>query len=259
MRTRIATTPWGDTLEIPAEDRSGLGRSRETTHLAALLRPGMTVVDVGAGIGFCTALFAHRTGPSGQVVAAEPHPENFELLQRNVTRNGYPNAQVVHAAVTTDSRARLTRSTTHHGRHSLHPGNVLNPQAGSLPVPAVTLDRLVCAAAAGDRAVDLLKVDVEGAELDVLRSGPAMLRTARRVWLEFWPDGLRAAGEDPVEVPVLLLRLGFEVVLCDLVTGATLPVADGTEPLRHVDRMRPTLGPDGQGNPLPLVYLLATR
>lgn len=62
-----------------------------------ILRPGMTVVDVGAHIGYYTRLFARLVGPHGKVYAFEPHPDNFAILQRNVRK--FKNVVPVQAAV----------------------------------------------------------------------------------------------------------------------------------------------------------------
>ena len=69
----------------------------ETSLLSAEVRPGMTIVDVGANIGYYTLLFSKLTGESGHVYAFEPEPENFALLQQNLARNNRTNVKVFNA------------------------------------------------------------------------------------------------------------------------------------------------------------------
>src|ERR1035441_6724268 len=63
--------------------------------LGSLIRPGMTVFDIGAHVGHYTLLAARIVGPTGRVYAFEPEPENFALLKRNVELNGYKNVTCV--------------------------------------------------------------------------------------------------------------------------------------------------------------------
>ena len=83
---------WG--MSILADARKTIGRSIRTTGiydlavseiLARVVRPGDTVVDAGANVGYMTLLTAIAAGPSGKVMAWEPHPELFGVLKRNVS------------------------------------------------------------------------------------------------------------------------------------------------------------------------------
>ena len=88
---RALPVAWG--VSLRADPRMTIGRSIQTTGLhdpavtevlARLIRAGDTVVDAGAHIGYMTILSALASGPSGHVVAWEPHPELFAVLERNV-------------------------------------------------------------------------------------------------------------------------------------------------------------------------------
>jgi tRNA G37 N-methylase Trm5 len=70
----------------------------ETELMRQRVRPGATVLDIGANIGYFTLLMARCVGPSGHVYAFEPEPKNFELLQHNVRRNNYANVTCGQAA-----------------------------------------------------------------------------------------------------------------------------------------------------------------
>ena len=95
-------------------------RAEVTTFLKAHVGPGQTAIDLGANIGYFTLLLAQLVGQDGQVVAFEPDPENFQLLERNVRANGYTNVAVRREAVADYSgRAPLFLSDVNPGDHGL--------------------------------------------------------------------------------------------------------------------------------------------
>lgn len=136
------------------------------------LRPGMTVVDLGANLGVFATRAAKRVGPSGRVVAVEPHPDNFRRLKANGERNGLANLACVNAAAGDhEGEARLFV----HERginHSLVRGSGM-----SVPVRLTTVDALV--AELGLTRVDFLKVDIEGVAPEALRGASGTLRRFR--------------------------------------------------------------------------------
>jgi FkbM family methyltransferase len=125
--------------------------------LSSVVRPGMTVVDVGANIGFHTVVLSRLTGPSGRVHAFEPHPVTLELLRANLWRHGCANT-TVHACAVADHAGTLELEVDPEGLSGTHLG------AGGIHVDAVTLDDALAGV-----PVDVMKVDVEGAEPLVLR------------------------------------------------------------------------------------------
>ena len=130
----------------------------------ATVEPGMTVIDVGAHIGYYTLLFAKCVGPNGCVVAFEPLPANFELLKRNIQLNDLTYVQTFSRAVfSRDEEIILTvpDDLPHSGDASVYHGSGTK----QFRVPAIALDAFCDSA--GIRP-DILKMDVEGAEYDVL-------------------------------------------------------------------------------------------
>ncbi|MGH8164650.1 MAG: FkbM family methyltransferase, partial [Rhodanobacteraceae bacterium] len=94
----------------------------ETSLLTSELRPGMTVVDVGANIGYYTLLFSKLAGDKGRVYAFEPEPQNFALLERNLTRNHRANVTIFNEAASDQSgHSFLYLSTVNHGDHQAYP------------------------------------------------------------------------------------------------------------------------------------------
>lgn len=181
--------------------------------LAAQLRPGDVVLDVGANVGFISLLAARLVGPAGRVVAFEPVPANAGLARRNAARNGFGHVEVVQAAVgDRDGRCRLVLAR-HAGGAALAGAPTPPDACGELEVALVTLDGWLAARAGSlPGPVRLLKVDVEGAEEAVLRGAAALLRGQRpRVLLEVDAAGPAAAEARYESCRALLEGFGYSV------------------------------------------------
>ena len=157
-------------LEVPVQEA-----------LRRTVTPGATIWDLGANIGFFALLAARLTGPSGRVLAFEPVPEVARLARAAAARNELSDRVEVRAIAVgaTEGTASLhvveESSWSHLASRGRHPDTV-----ATIDVPIVTLDSLVLG---GEPAPDVIKVDVEGAEVDVLRGASVLLRTARPVLL----------------------------------------------------------------------------
>jgi FkbM family methyltransferase len=204
----------GHLLEVDSRDRSIGARLRRTgrwdrcekTLYERELRAGMTVVDGGANIGYFSLLFARLVGPTGRVYAFEPDPRNFELLQRNIRRNGYANVIAAPLALARESgRQKFSRSAHNFADHCL--GDGLG-QRELLDVEVIRLDDFF---ADLPKEVHFLKLDVQGAEFAAIDGARELLRANRELVLltEFWPDGMRRFGDDPEEYLAALEALGF--------------------------------------------------
>jgi len=148
---------------------------------AQTVKPGMTVVDVGANFGYYSVLFGEAVGPTGQVIAVEPVPMTAGYLRRSVDLNG-------HASRTRIAECALGRTAdgiAHLYVPNSEPKNAtVVPQArdGSIQVPTTTIDVLLqdC------ERVDLVKIDAEGAEEDILAGMEQTIARHRpKVMLEF--------------------------------------------------------------------------
>lgn len=139
----------------------------ETALLKALIDPGTRCWDIGANIGYYTCLLAVASGPSGQVIAFEPASQTRSRLLHNVALNGLANVQVMPCALGAgESVARIhyREAGRFEGTASLLPGE----EGGQSEEVAVSsIDHL----AAQLGAPEFLKIDVEGAQLDVWRGG----------------------------------------------------------------------------------------
>jgi FkbM family methyltransferase len=169
------------------------------------IRPGAIVVDVGANIGYNTVYASRRVGPTGRVVAVEPAADNVRVLRENIAANTLENV-IVHAVAA--GRAHELRALFLRGQvsavNSLFPESVYATVTGVEQVRVAPLDDLV----EGDP--DLVKIDVEGAELDVLAGMTRLLRrSAIRLIVEWHPGLQQAAGYEADALPRALLGHGF--------------------------------------------------
>ena len=150
-----------------------------TRFLQTLLRPGMTVVDVGANTGYYALWASRLVGPLGRVLAFEPVPKLACTLRRNVELNGMRNITVRREAVserTGKAILHVSRAESNSGLSSLVMNAEVDQLSDRLEVETIGLDDL---ASEFDRPIDFIKIDVEGAEELVFR-GASRLLAARR-------------------------------------------------------------------------------
>ena len=136
------------------------------------LQPDMVTCDIGANAGFYSLLMAKAVGKRGLVYAFEPHPENLSYLRCHLQLNGVGNVQLTGEAVSDfvgEARFAANRGS-YEGRLD---------EEGQLRVPVVTLDYLFSIGRL--QPADLLKIDVEGAELSVLKGAQNLLKRFRPV------------------------------------------------------------------------------
>jgi FkbM family methyltransferase len=169
-------------LSIPYEAVVWLGKEeqQELEILHRLLRPGDVFVDCGANVGIWTLTAASAVGPGGRVHAFEPNPATVRKLTGNLFRSGFGNVDIVPAAVGRTKGELLLRCEAEHNLSRI----VAESDAGTVPVRVVPLDQ-----ALGTERIAGCKIDVEGAELDVLAGAERILATSRP-WLcvELNPD-----------------------------------------------------------------------
>ena len=161
-------------MQLDLDDR-GLSRTlilfgkREREHqlmLERVLMPGMTVFDVGANIGYYALMEARLVGPKGRVVALEPSPDNVDRLRRNLELNQVANATVLNKAVSDRPGRRRFFLADQSNLHTFHDTGSAAPHLSgrSIEVDCTTVPEL----AAEFGAPDLIRMDVEGHEVEVL-------------------------------------------------------------------------------------------
>lgn len=202
----------------------GIYEAYETTLFRSVVKGGMTVIDIGANVGYYTLIAAELVGETGKVFAFEPEPENFKLLSRNVKLNKYGNVDAVQKAVSngTDS-ITLYIDRGNFGNRSLAKGNIL-VDGGEVEIETVSLDEF-CAAHLNGRQLDVLKIDAQGAEGLILTGATEMLqRHAPIIFMEFEPEMLRNMGTDPLDLLRGFSSLGYQFRLLDYRTKSLLTV-----------------------------------
>jgi FkbM family methyltransferase len=181
------------------------GNRRVHRLMAAALHPGAIVVDVGANVGYNTVYAAQLVGPTGRVIAVEPADDNLAVLRENISSSDLHNV-VVHGVAA--GRAREVRDFFLRGEisavNSLFPESCYAAVSGVTQVRVAPLDDLV------GGYPDLVKIDVEGAELDVLAGMPRLLRAPDiHLIVEWHPVLQQAAGYAADELPRTLLAQHF--------------------------------------------------
>ncbi|HUV03775.1 MAG TPA: FkbM family methyltransferase [Armatimonadota bacterium] len=168
LRGRLAGKRW----LVKTSTSYFLGRyEREQTRaFVETMREGLVVFDVGANIGYYTLTAALAVGTSGGVFAFEPLEQNFRRLERHVQANRLHNVTIVKAAVG-DRRgvARLEIRSS--------PGLARLSENGTVEVPLVSLDSMI---QGGELPLpDVIKIDVEGAEMLVLKGAVSLFASAK--------------------------------------------------------------------------------
>jgi FkbM family methyltransferase len=166
---------------------------QETRLLRALLGPGMTVIDVGANWGYFTLLAASLVGSRGRVVALEPEPRLFQLLDENVRLNDLSHVTAFRAAATDRSNVTLPLRIFDEASGNWGVSSVASAFAGETrEVDGRSLDDMTGELGLG--TIDLVKIDVEGHELAVLAGMAAGLAANRyrRLIVEWHPTLLPA-------------------------------------------------------------------
>ena len=186
---------------------SVFGNRRIHRLMDPFLTPGAVVVDVGANIGVNTVYVAQRVGPRGRVWAVEPAADNLTVLRENVERNGFDSVTIapVAAGRTSETRQFFLRGDIS-AVNSFYEESVYAEVTGVVKVQSEPLDVLV------EDSVDLVKIDVEGAELDVLGGMTRLLRSPHiRLVVEWHPLLQEKAGYAADALPLALLDMGFEL------------------------------------------------
>jgi FkbM family methyltransferase len=208
---------------------AGSFEPNEFAFLDRVLRRGMTFIDIGANEGLFTLFAAHRVGPSGRVVSVEPSSRERGRLEANIRRNRLSNVMIApHALADKPGSACLQIANEQHGGHNTF-GEFAYQTTSTVAaeeVPVETLDTLVQRLGLGQ--VDVVKIDVEGAELKVLAGGRSILATARPILLiEANDDALRGQGASTAAVVDLLRALGYRIHVFSDRTGEVEPLAEG--------------------------------
>jgi len=155
-----------------------------TSKLLPFIKPGMTVFDIGANIGFFTVLMARRVGASGSVHAFEINPNVLDLLEENIRIARVDNVRIARLAAARnngESEFFVPRAGDE-GEGSLKSSNRYEAE-GTIKVRTVALDDYIRENAIG--RVDLVKIDIEGGESEAFEGARQLLSSPQRPVLMF--------------------------------------------------------------------------
>jgi len=193
------------TFEAYAEN---LIHEKATTELfKKIVKKGDTVVDLGANIGYFTLLASSLVGPKGKVFAFEPEPKNYNYLIKNIKLNNYKQTTAFQKAIS--DKNGMTKlficsyDTGHHtikqsnGIEAYKHGRVLGKEE-FIDIETVTLDEFF---KNNEKSIDVIKMDVEGAEFLALKGMDRVLRVNERIkmFIEFFPLLIKKMGDSPEE------------------------------------------------------------
>ncbi|VAW40048.1 hypothetical protein MNBD_CHLOROFLEXI01-2417 [hydrothermal vent metagenome] len=196
-------------------------------HLDKLAKSGMTMLDIGAHVGYYSCRYANILGENGRTFAFEPHPRTFATLQHNVQR--LPQVTAVNLALAEqegsaelhdylmmsasgslhydEAMAALQKAQTHDG--DIAPRIDHEFSAQTFTVRTMPVDAFL--AAEGISQVDLVKMDIEGAEIGALRGMKRIIANSPNLILlmEYNPQALTAFGHDPIAALDEVQAFGF--------------------------------------------------
>ena len=179
------------------------------------VKPGMTVLDVGANIGFYTLLFSKLVGKEGHVIAFEPDALNFSHLMANTRKLANVTACQV-ACGEKSQTLKLYLSDTFNVDHQTFDSG---EGRAYVETTSVSIDDYLGNNESKNRKVDFIKVDVQGYDFYVIKGATKTMESASSLVMlgEFWPYALHKAGVRPDEYLSVLEGLGFSVTFPEAV------------------------------------------
>jgi len=187
----------------------GVYEKFETALMRRLLTAGMTVLDIGANVGYYTAIFARLVGERGKVIAFEPDTDNFSFLEATIRANSLQNVAAHRAAVgDAKGEVRLYKSPGNLADHRIY---AFPESKETITTPLVALDEFIKSERIGK--IDFIKMDIQGAEGRALKGMLETLKNQKALAIatEFWPKGLHDAGSDALWFLETLRSLGFSI------------------------------------------------
>lgn len=213
VRLQAFAASFMDAMFLEDAPAAGTDRGIMAAEVARL-GPGDVFVDVGANIGIYSILAARKVGPTGRILAFEPSPREFARLLANITLNDTLSVTPFPIALgAAPGFMDLHVAPTHTGLNTLRVSDsAAHAFRGAVvcPIPVMKFDDAIVPLLDG-RPVKLLKVDVEGAELEVLSGMEAALARGlfARIVVEVTPDFLHAFGRTKAELYEFLGRFGY--------------------------------------------------
>jgi len=213
--------------------RRGEVESLMANLFASVIRRGMVVLDIGAFVGWYALLAARKVGDEGKVYAFEPDPRNFELLNENLRLNRV-DSRVVRLPRAVSDKAGEQQFFLHGGDQSRSSLIASGGADKSTSVTTVVLDDFL----ERNLTVDVIKMDIEGGEVNALRGMRETLARAAptiKLFVECNPGSLQYAGESAQSLIAELRQLGFSIFVIDELKPGLKPVDSTIETAKYVN------------------------
>lgn len=186
---RPVKTKFGYSIYLTADTslsgmRLSVIRGRYEAHymhlLASLVKPGDTVIDIGANEGYVSLLLAMKVGAHGNIYSIEPNPSNIKALEANIRLNALTNISVIPRAVSDKGGGRIQM----YGNGAW--GSL--QRQGNLSIPAILVEVDFLDAMFADnkapvqlRQLSLIKIDAEGSEIRIIRGAHKLITMFRPI------------------------------------------------------------------------------
>lgn len=195
----------------------------EIGYFSKIVKPGQTVLDIGANIGFFTLLFARMVGPTGRVYSFEPGPLSINLLRANIILNGYDNIVTTEHAAVSNQSGEVSLFVCQTGESDNRIGGAVGAidDRVEMKVRAIALDDYF-----DDRPVDIIKMDIQGAEYMALVGMQNLIRRSPtlKIVMEYTPGAPSFGEHGPRPMLEFIEAFGFKML--DLgETGDAVPVS----------------------------------
>jgi FkbM family methyltransferase len=198
-----------------------------TELMLSKIKSGDVVLDIGANIGYDTVLFADKVGKEGRVIAIEPDPVNFEILQKNIKENGLKNVVAVQAAVGNENKKmKIFESKENYGDHRMwgNPSKSPFDKRETCQVFCRRLDDLL--KELDYQKIDFIKIDVQGFEAEVIKGGKKIIEENKpTIFFEYWPWGIKNAGSEIKEMMEFFRKIYKKIFWVDEYIQIHFPVS----------------------------------
>ncbi len=220
----------------------------EASLFLSLIKPGDTVLDIGANVGFYSLLLSKKVGEGGKVFSFEPVPKNFLQLQKNIEKSGSPKNIFLNQIAIWDQREQLKFSLgNQHDKNcgGFSAGEVEN-SIESFECSAMPLTEFVAKDQVGK--VSAIKMDIEGAEWRALKGALAIITRDRPILLlEVCKATCSSFGYHPDELWKLFQPLNYSAYKI----GATQSLSSWVEDFSQIQQANVLLIPQERKNEVP--------
>jgi FkbM family methyltransferase len=180
----------------------------DTEFVKKIIKKNDIILDIGANIGYYTLIFAKLVGDLGKVFSFEPESENFKILKKNVEINGYNNVILEQKIVSNTNGKSTLYVSEKAGSHRIYkPDNYVE----SLEIECISMDNYI--EKNNIKKINFIKIDVEGAELNVLQGIQKILDSNENIILftEFSPNQIKSCGLEPTDMINFLINNKFKI------------------------------------------------